>query len=92
MQEQLAVLQNERDELDRECNRLHAEHGNALNEIELLKQQLVGESGESTSISNLLDLNEVRDQVLKNWRLVKKGESIDRIRQALDTFIKILES
>lgn len=39
LEEKLKAVEKERDALDQECNQLHEKHGDALNQIELLKEQ-----------------------------------------------------
>lgn len=56
LEEMLKAIETERDELDRECNQLHAQHGDTLNEIELLKEQLTTSHLTENALQSEIDL------------------------------------
>lgn len=80
---ELERLHSERDQLDREVNELHAKVGDLDLELANLKEQ---------PHHQLPDLESIRDRVLSRWKVQKRAESRDRIREALDRFIAELQT
>ncbi|MBD2040178.1 hypothetical protein [Microcoleus sp. FACHB-672] len=72
-------MERERNDLDSECNQLHEKHGDALNQIELLKEQLAEQKSEPAAPAlKLLDagtvFNRLKDKRPKSKAVLKDIE------------------
>lgn len=87
---ELDQLQEECDQLDQEVNQLHALNGDLDLQITNLQEKLAQTSG--LHFDQLPDLESVRDRIVSSWKVQKRAESKDRIKEALDKFIALVRS
>lgn len=64
-----------------------------LNEAQLQEQvtQLQAELLAAQQVTPNVDYAEIRDRIVKAWKVGKRAESKERIQEALDKFIKELQ-
>lgn len=85
---ELEQLRSERDQLDREVNELHAKVGDLDLELTNLKEQQSQQQADAPNHEQLPSgLEAIRDRVLSRWKVQKRAESKERIKEALDKFI-----
>ncbi|MBR8840283.1 MAG: hypothetical protein DSM106950_41410 [Stigonema ocellatum SAG 48.90 = DSM 106950] len=77
-QEEAVILQKEQEELQAQIATLQEQNQQLQNELN------------NVVAPPVQDYEAVRDHVLKNWRLAKAPEKKERIKEALDRFIKAL--
>lgn len=87
---ELDQLQKERSQLDKEIDQLHALNGDLDLKVTNLQEKLAQTSGLHSN--QLPDLESVRDRIVSGWKVQKRAESKDRIKEALDKFIAEVRS
>lgn len=90
LETELEQLRSLREQLDKEINQLHARNGDLDLQVTNLKEKL-SQTSESDSVA-LPDLESVRDHIVSRWKVQKRAESKDRIKEALDKFIAEVRS
>lgn len=93
LHERLEVIQTERDALHRQLEQSEASRARYREEVMQLRAHIEElEANVPAEPSPMLDLCHLRDQVLKEWRVAKKGETRERIELAINKFIEKLQA
>lgn len=87
---ELDQLLSQRSQLDKEISQLHARNSDLNLQVTNLREIL--ERTLKLGFSHLPDLESIRDHIVSRWKVQKRAESKDRIKEALDKFIAEVRS